>query len=135
MKIKKVEIKNFRNLSNLVIDVDNPTTIIGGKNDLGKSNALNAIMWVLTNTILTDKWGSGENDIDSIVPIKSFGSSEFTITKESDTSFRIDVNRHLNANEWTDFIFQVVVEGGSIRESGTSGTMTELKIRDVRPLN
>ena len=73
--------------------------------------------------------------IDSTVPIKSFGSSEYPITKESDTSWRIDVNRHLNANEWTDFIFQVVVEGGSIRESGTSGTMTELKIRDVQPLN
>ena len=73
--------------------------------------------------------------IDSTVPIKSFGSSEFTITKESDTSLRIDVNRYLNANEWTDFIFQAIVEGGSIRESGTSGTMTELKIRDVQPLN
>ena len=73
--------------------------------------------------------------IDSTVPIKSFGSSEYTITKESDTSFRIDVNRYLNANEWTDFIFQAVVEGGSIRESGTSGTMTELTIRDVQPLN
>ena len=33
------------------------------------------------------------------------------------------------------FIFQVVGEGGAIRESGTSGTMTELTIRDVRPLN
>ena len=73
--------------------------------------------------------------IDSTVPIKSFGSSEYQITKESDTSWRIDVNRHLNANEWTDFIFQAIVEGGSIRESGKSGTMTELKIRDVQPLN
>ena len=73
--------------------------------------------------------------IDSTVPIKSFGSSEQQITKESDTSWRIDVNRHLNANEWTDFNFQAIVEGGSIRESGTSGTMTELKIRDVQPLN
>ena len=73
--------------------------------------------------------------IDSIVPIKSFGSTEYPITKESDTSYRIDVNRHLNANEWTDFVFQAVVEGGSIRESGTSGTMTELKIRDVQPRN
>ena len=73
--------------------------------------------------------------IDSTVPIKSFGSTEFAITKESDTSFHIDVNRYLNANEWTDFIVQVIVEGGSIRESGTSGTMTELNIRDVQPLN
>ncbi len=73
--------------------------------------------------------------IDSTIPIKSFGSSEFTITKESDTSFSIDVNRYLNANEWTDFIIQAIVEGGSIRESGTSGTMTELTIRDVQPLN
>ncbi len=73
--------------------------------------------------------------IDSTVPIIGFGSSEQQITKESDTSYRIDVNRHLNANEWTDFMFQVVGENGAIRESGTSGTMTELKIRDVQPLN
>ncbi len=73
--------------------------------------------------------------IDSTIPIKSFGTSEYPITKESDTSFSIDVNRYLNANEWTDFVIQAIVEGGSIRESGTSGTMTELTIRDVQPLN
>ena len=73
--------------------------------------------------------------IDSTVPIKDFGSSEYSITKDSDTSLHIDVDRYLNANEWTDFIFQAIVDGGSIRESGTSGTMTELTIRDVQPLN
>ena len=72
--------------------------------------------------------------INSSIAIKEFQSSEFSITKESDTSWYIDVNRHLNANEWTDFMFQVAVEGGSIRESGTSGTMTELSIRSVEPI-
>ena len=84
---------------------------------------------------LNEVWERFSIYIDSTVPIKSFGSSEYAITRESDTSFHIDVNRYLNANEWTEFIFQAIVEGGSIRESGTSGTMTELKIRDVRPLN
>ena len=84
---------------------------------------------------LNEAWERFSIYIDSTVPIISFGSAEYPITKESDTSYRIEVNRHLNANEWTDFIFQAIVEGGSIRESGTSGTMTELKIRDVRPLN
>lgn len=65
--IKKLTIKNFRNLTELDIQLSE-TTIISGKNELGKSNALNALMWLLTGTILTDKWGSGENDIDSIVP-------------------------------------------------------------------
>lgn len=65
--IRKLSIKNFRNLAELDVDLSE-TTIISGKNELGKSNALNALMWLLTGTILTDKWGSGENDIDSIVP-------------------------------------------------------------------
>ena len=65
--IKELKIKSFRNLAELNINLTQ-TTIITGQNELGKSNALNALMWLLTGTILTDKWGSGENDIDSIVP-------------------------------------------------------------------
>ena len=115
------------------VDVPNPPS--AWLNDDNNNGGSHTDVRVHFQNPLNEVWERFSIYIDSIVPIKSFGSSEYTITKESDTSFRIDVNRHLNANEWTDFIFQVVVEGGSLRESGTSGTMTELKIRDVRPLN
>ncbi len=87
--IKSVHIKNFRNISELSFDVSELTTVISGKNELGKSNALNAIMWLVTGTILTDKWGSGENDINSIIP-KDAGKGidpEVTIVVDSGTEF------------------------------------------------
>ena len=86
--IKELSIKSFRNLSELKIDLTQ-TTIITGKNELGKSNALNALMWLLTGTILTDKWGSGENDIDSIVPKNAIRgiNPEVAIVLETGTKF------------------------------------------------
>ena len=65
--IEKVEVVNFRNIKHNILDLTK-TTVITGCNDLGKSNTLNAINWILTDTLLTDKWGSGENDIQSIIP-------------------------------------------------------------------
>ena len=67
--IQMVEITNFRNIKHLVLGLKETVSIITGKNKLGKSNVLNAINWFITDTLLTDKYGTGENDIDSIVPI------------------------------------------------------------------
>ena len=67
--ITKVEVKNFRNLKDFAFLVNEKATIIAGQNGLGKSNLLNAICWFFTNTLLTDKWGTGENDIDTIIVI------------------------------------------------------------------
>lgn len=66
--IKKVEISNFRNVKSDVIELDR-ISIIAGKNNIGKSNRLNAINWSVSNCLLTDKWGSGENDTNSIIKI------------------------------------------------------------------
>ncbi|MCR5112710.1 MAG: AAA family ATPase [Acholeplasmatales bacterium] len=87
--IKNVCIKNFRNISELSFDITEMTTVISGQNELGKSNALNAIMWLVTGTILTDKWGSGENDIDSIVPKNATKgiNPDVAITFETGTKF------------------------------------------------
>ncbi len=66
--ITQVEIKNFRNIKSAMFSINGHTAIIAGKNGLGKSNTLNAINWLLTDTLLTDHYGKGENDIMSIVP-------------------------------------------------------------------
>lgn len=84
-KIKRIVINNFRNIRHLEIDVkENGVTQITGDNNLGKSNTLNAVMWFLTDTLLTDKWGTGENDVNSIVPINQvkgeYVSVEITFT-------------------------------------------------------
>lgn len=66
-KIIKVEITNFRNIKFSSFELDR-VSVISGKNNLGKSNSLNAINWLLTNKLLTDKYGDGENDSQSIIP-------------------------------------------------------------------
>lgn len=66
--IKQVEIINFRNLKHQIIPIEVLTSILTGANNIGKSNSLNALHWFFTNTLLTDNWGTGENDLNSIVP-------------------------------------------------------------------
>ena len=67
--INKIEISNFRNIKHIVLNFEKLISILTGANNIGKSNTLNALNWLLTNTLLTDKWGTGENDLNSIVPI------------------------------------------------------------------
>lgn len=87
--IQELQIKNFRNLASLNLVFGNKVSIITGKNDLGKSNALNALCWLTTGTILTDKWGFGENDIDSIIPKNAVRgiNPEVSIITEAGTKF------------------------------------------------
>ena len=68
-KIKRLELTNFRNIKHLVLDFKTNPVIIQGDNNLGKSNVLSAVSWFFTDTLLTDKWGTGENDVNSIIPI------------------------------------------------------------------
>ena len=85
-KIKKIEITNFRNIKHLVIEVKpSGYTIIAGDNNLGKSNTLNAVNWFLTGTLFTDKWGTGENDIDSIIPINQIKGEFVSVSVEFET--------------------------------------------------
>ncbi len=88
-KITKLEISNFRNINHVELIFNNQTSILTGANGIGKSNALNGINWLITNTLLTDKWGTGENDLDSVFPknyIKGQNPS-VTITLESGVTF------------------------------------------------
>ena len=66
MKIKKIIIDNFRNVEHEEVDCKR-LTIWKGKNELGKSNRINAIVFLLIGKVLTDKYGVGENDIESVL--------------------------------------------------------------------
>ena len=86
MKIRKITIQNFRNIRNLVIEVKpNGLTVIEGDNNIGKSNALNAICWFDTDSLYTDKWGTGENDIQSIIPINQVKGEYVSVAVEFDS--------------------------------------------------
>ena len=86
--ITRVKIINFRNIRAAEYDLAK-TSIIAGKNNLGKSNTLNAINWILTNKLLTDKYGEGESDIQSIVPNthKKGEHTEVSIWLDSGTKY------------------------------------------------
>lgn len=86
--ITRVEIINFRGIKHLGLDLTR-LSIIAGKNDIGKSTALNAINYLLTNGLLTDKYGEGENDIQSIIPNdhRKGEHTEISIWLESGTKY------------------------------------------------
>ena len=86
--ITRVRIINFRNIRQAEYELSK-TSIIAGKNNLGKSNTLNAIHWLITNKLLTDKYGDGESDIQSIVPNthKKGEHTEVSIWLETNTKF------------------------------------------------
>lgn len=87
--ITQVEIKNFRNIKSVIYSFNGSTAIIAGKNGLGKSNTLNAINWLITDTLLTDHYGKGENDIMSIIPTnhQKGQHTEVSIWLETGTKF------------------------------------------------
>ena len=62
MKITKAEIKNFRNIKDVSYDFGNRTGI-HGRNHTGKTNTIQAVYWVLCDSLLDNS-----NDFDSITP-------------------------------------------------------------------
>ena len=88
-KIKRLELTNFRNIKHLVLDFKSNPVIIQGDNNLGKSNVLSAVSWFFTDTLLTDKWGTGENDVNSIIPIDQVKGEHVSVkvTFESGVEF------------------------------------------------
>lgn len=53
MKLTKIEIKNFRLLTNVVLDIDNNMTLIVGKNNSGKTSFMNFLSLINENKIIS----------------------------------------------------------------------------------
>lgn len=67
MKLKRVTIKNFRGIKNVVIDIENFTTLIG-PNNIGKSTILRAIKLVLNNEKPSiDDWPSKQPSAEKMI--------------------------------------------------------------------
>lgn len=87
--ITKLEVSNFRNIKYSALNFETECAILMGANGIGKSNSLNALNWLVTNTLLTDKWGSGENDLNSVFA-KDYVAGQnpsVTITLDTGTTF------------------------------------------------
>lgn len=91
MKIKSVELKNFRNYDYLNLNLDEETNIIYGNNAQGKTNILEALY-----VCATTKSHKGSKDKEMI----SFGQEEShikTIVEKNGSSYRIDM--HIKKNK------------------------------------
>lgn len=62
MKISKVTISNFRNITNAEYELGR-LNMIRGRNHIGKTNVIQAVYWCLTDSLIDDS-----NEIDSILP-------------------------------------------------------------------
>ena len=61
MKITNAKIENFRNIKSSEFDLTQRTAIVG-KNHIGKTNTIQAIYWLLTDTLI-----DGSNEVDTII--------------------------------------------------------------------
>lgn len=114
--IKQLEIKNFRNIPYAMYSFVGNKTVLYGANGIGKSNTLNSLMWLLTGTLLTDKYGVGENDINSIIP-KDYQKGQ-----------------HTEVSIWTELGTKFTKRYKCTYQRGTdriNGHTTELLINDV----
>ena len=97
--IKNVEVVNFRNIKHQMFDFGK-TNLFVGMNKLGKSNLLNALNVLLTGSLLTDKYGSDEKDIQSIIPYGTDANSNeesvIKITLTSGTEYQMNYKRNFD---------------------------------------
>jgi len=56
--LQRLEVKNFRSLLNLVLDIPSPYFCIVGENDAGKSNIVTALKWLLDPNYMSKKMPS-----------------------------------------------------------------------------
>ncbi len=81
-QISKLTISNFRNITSAEYFLGSRTAI-KGKNHIGKSNALQAAYWLLTDSMLENT-----NDFDTIVPHDNNRAlTEVTVTFDDGTTF------------------------------------------------
>ena len=81
MKIRKIRIKNFRNLRDLEIYLAH-TTVVVGENNTGKSNLLYALRLLLDPEAKRLESEISEDDINDVA--RSEGENSFSIAIEHD---------------------------------------------------
>ena len=85
MIVKEIEVKNYRNYSNLKLEFSSNVNVILGKNAQGKTNLLEAIFFTAIGKSLRTnkendliKWGEEKAKIKTTI-LKKFGKSTVEI--------------------------------------------------------
>lgn len=80
MRLRRLELQNFRNYGHLTLDFDQPRTLLLGENGTGKSTIFDAIQWLLTGQCRgVDGKGAGQKDLIKL------GQDAMTVTGVFDT--------------------------------------------------
>lgn len=85
MNLKRVTIKNFRNITFTSLGVENSNLIISGRNMSGKTNTLNAIFWAFTGRTMdgsADNRANISNNSDVQLTAVDLAFDNFTFTRE-----------------------------------------------------
>lgn len=117
IKLKKLQLINFRNIENTTYQLDSNRVGIAGKNRIGKTNTILAIHW-----LLTDKMLDGSSDVMSIKPLH-------------DTSLKVEVKATFNI-DGEEISIKKTYEEEWVKARGTSeltlkGNITEYYINDI----
>jgi chromosome segregation ATPase len=144
--IKNLEVINFRNIKHQKFDLGK-TNLFVGMNKLGKSNLLNALNVLLTGSLLTDKYGSDEKDIQSIIPYGTDANSNeesvIKVTLTSGTEYQMNYKRNFDKyGKCKGHEAKFYINGGKVTQKefypnlygalGFQPVFTKLKIDDSR---
>jgi len=100
MKIKRLEIKNYRNLADIVIDFKNLTILIG-KNDAGKSNIIKALDLFFNGESSEDiKEIASEVDTDEIGFTSEITLKDYRIFNKNRANIQVTGYIELDENEF-----------------------------------
>ena len=87
MKIKKIEINNFKAINFASYEFNGDLNIITGDNGIGKTSTLEAISWVLTNSTLDN---TAQELKMGIIPNNSPISTEVSVKIVFDNDFEVE---------------------------------------------
>lgn len=102
MKITQVEIKNFKNLQDKVIELNGRSVVFLGNNAIGKTNTILAIYWCLTGSLL-------DNTQDNENLFRHFTTDPVNVLVKFDTG--LTISRQLEIADDGKVVTNITVNG------------------------
>lgn len=126
MKITKLDITQFRGLSNVLIDEFGKVNVFSGKNGIGKTTLIDCIMWMLSDETFT--YGVQNEDNKNKHNTKDVIEVEMTINDNSNQEY---VLKRTYFEKWKADVFQKIENKFEINRAKYTSTEYFAKIREI----
>lgn len=126
MKITKLDITQFRGLSNVLIDEFGKVNVFSGKNGIGKTTLIDCIMWMLSDETFT--YGVQNEDNKNKHNTKDVIEVEMTINDNSNQEY---VLKRTYFEKWKADVFQKIENKFEINGAKYTSTEYFAKIREI----